>query len=142
MKIQISNLFSLTQLLLISTLYILTLSAAYNYSACNSTYYFNPANLACLSCQNNQVANSYQTIPIACQCSSGYLPLVNGTGCTSASTLSCQINNSYFPIYNRDGSINTTTAANCVACADKSYVNKYCGCYEETGVNVLLVEQG
>lgn len=123
MKIQISQPSNPNKPLLLSYLLVLSLTAAYNYSSCNSSYYFNPANLACVSCQNNQIANSYQTVPTACQCSPGYLPATNGTACTAAFTTNCTTNNSYYPIYNINGS-SSNSAANCLACAANAYTNK------------------
>jgi hypothetical protein len=121
MKIQIRNLSKVYTLFLITLLFANSLSAYYTYSNCNSSYYLNTANLACVSCPNSQIANTYQTVPTACQCSSGHMPSINGA-CTAANTSTCSITNSYYPIYNRDGSSNS--AANCVACSSNAYTNK------------------
>lgn len=121
MKIQISNLSKLYTLFFFTLLITTSLTASYTYSSCNSSYYLNTANLACVTCPNNQIANTYQVVPISCQCSSGYMPSTNGA-CTAANTSTCSTTNSYYPIYNRDGSSNS--AANCAACSTNSYVNK------------------
>jgi len=121
MKIQISNLSKLHNLFLVTFFIATCLSASYTYASCNSSYYLNTANLACVTCPNNQIANTYQIVPIACQCSSGYMPSTNGA-CTAANSSTCSITNSYYPIYNRDGSSNSV--ANCLKCSNNSYANK------------------
>jgi hypothetical protein len=136
MKIQISNLSKFKTVLCFSLIWTSTLSASYTYSQCNSSYYLNTANLACVTCPNNQIANTYQVVPTACQCSVGYIPSTNGA-CSVANTSSCSTSNSYYPVYNRDGSSNS--AANCLACAGNAYVNKYKPVYLEMGPDVLLV---
>lgn len=111
-------------ILLLCLLLILAESTAYSYSSCNTTGFLNTANLQCKPCQNNQISNSYQTIPIACQCAPGYSLATNGAACTAAFSTTCSISNSYYPIYGRTGTVNTGTA-NCVACSSDAYSNTY-----------------
>ena len=138
MKIQISNFRSLQQLLLSTALITVTLSSAYNYSSCNSTSYLNAATLACISCQSNQISNSYQTVAISCQCAGGYLP-ANGA-CAAAFTSPCATNNSYYPIYNRDGSSNSP--ADCLPCAANASVNRYAWVHVAMAPAVRLADLG
>jgi hypothetical protein len=121
MKIQIGG-HILEGILFLSILLAPALCAAYSYSPCNTSAYLNPANLQCLTCPTNQVANSYQLLPISCQCSAGYTSSTNGAACTAAFTSTCATTNSYYPIYNLDGSLNTGSD-NCVACSSSGYAN-------------------
>lgn len=123
MKIQIKALINLNRILFWSVLLLLARSATYSYSQCNSSAYLNTANLQCVKCQTNQIANLFQTIALSCQCNAGYIFGTNGAACTAAYSTTCNTLNSYYPIYNKDGSVSSTTAANCMPCDSTAYTN-------------------
>ena len=125
MKIQIKALINLKRILFWSALLLLVRSTSYSYSQCNSSAYLNTANLQCVACQSNQIANLYQSVAISCQCTSGYIFGTNGAACSAAFNNVCAVSNSYYPIYNTDGSVSSTTTANCIACDSTAYTNQY-----------------
>lgn len=111
-------------ILLVLFLLALASSSTYSYSSCSSSSYLNTANFQCSSCLGNQIANSYQIIPIACQCSPGYLQTTNNAACTAVFSSACSLTNSYYPIYATSGTTSTGTS-NCQACSSTAYSNTY-----------------
>lgn len=97
-------------------------TASYSYSSCNSTSYLNTANLQCIQCPTNQIANTYQIIAEACQCSSGFVPNGNGL-CTSIMSTKCGDTNNYYPIYSINGAYSSGISS-CTSCASNARTNK------------------
>lgn len=94
----------------------------YNYTTCGSKSYLNAANLQCVNCSSNQIANTYQSVSMACQCAVGYTPSGNGA-CSSISNVTCGASTStYYPLYSLSGITNTVTS--CMPCAANAYTNR------------------
>jgi hypothetical protein len=109
-----------TALLLAAVIHCIA-AASYNYTPCASSAYLNATNLNCVSCPANQIANSYQSVPIACQCAVGFSP--NGNGACSAMTGTCgSSSNTYYPLYSPSGSVNSVNS--CGSCAANAYTNR------------------
>jgi hypothetical protein len=109
---------------LLLSLWVLGASgASYSYAPCNGSSWLSPADLSCKACLSNQLANSYQTVPVACQCAAGYVPAVDGAVCTAAFSATCATPNSYFPIFGTDGSY--SASANCLPCSATASANQY-----------------
>ena len=97
--------------------------------------------MKCITCPANQIANTYQSVSTACQCSIGYSPSGNG-GC-SAITGSCGLSaNTYYPLYDLNG--NTKSVSSCGVCASTAFTNRYAknnlalfGCYPSTYKELL-----
>jgi len=97
----------------------------YSYSACNSTSYLNTANLQCTQCSTTQIANSFQIIPINCQCAVGYV-VGNSNACTQINTNLCTTTTTYYPLYTITGDVNAAvSSAGCSTCASNAYANQY-----------------
>jgi len=105
-----------------STIFLQTIASFYNYSTCSSSAYLSSSNMNCITCPANQIANTYQSVSTACQCSIGYSPSGNG-GC-SAITGSCGLSaNTYYPLYDLNG--NTKSVSSCGVCASTAFTNRY-----------------
>jgi hypothetical protein len=110
------------KIIIASTLFLQALAAFYNYSTCASNAYLSSSNLKCITCPANQIANTYQSVSIACQCAVGFAPSGNG-GC-SAMAGSCGVStNTYYPLYALNG--NTNTVSSCGTCASTAFTNRY-----------------
>lgn len=104
--------------------------ASYSYSSCPAKYYLNTANLQCVACPTNQISNNYQSVPIACQCATGYTPSTNG-GCTLLNT-ACGTNGlTYNPVYQLNGDV-TGGGSTCSSCAATAKANTYQHYYSVT----------
>jgi hypothetical protein len=122
----ISKSVAMLRAILLCKLITLVSCSFYSYSACNSTSYLNTANLQCNQCSNNQIANTYQIIPINCQCAIGYVVANNNT-CSQINSNTCGTNTTYYPLYTITGDVSSTvsTAAACSSCANTAYTNQY-----------------
>ena len=110
------------KIIIASAFFLRTPAAFYNYSTCSSNAYLSSSNMKCITCPANQIANTYQSVSTACQCSVGYSPSGNG-GC-SAITGSCGLSaNTYYPLYDLNG--NTNSVSSCGTCASTAYTNRY-----------------
>lgn len=114
------------RVLLLCKLIGLVCSSFYSYSACNSTSYLNTANLQCTQCSNNQTANTYQTIPIICQCAIGYVVGDNNI-CSQINGNTCGTNSTFYELYTITGDVSSsvTNATACSSCASNAYANQY-----------------
>jgi len=113
----------------------------YSYSACNSTSYLNTANFQCTQCSTKQIANSYQVIPISCQCAIGYV-VGNSNTCTQINTNLCTTTTTYYPLYTITGDVNATvSSAACSTCASNAYANQYYSFEIEMLLDVFLAKQ-
>ena len=113
--------FKFTHILVaLASLLIIVSSTSYSYSPCATTAYLNTANLQCVSCKANQVANSYQTVASVCQCSRGYSASGNG-GCSAISPTCSYSTNSYSLVYSLNGDSGTNA---CASCASNAYLNR------------------
>jgi hypothetical protein len=124
----IINLWGILSLLLL----ILTINTAtYNYSTCPSSSFLHTSNLACKTCPTNQISNTYQMVPINCQCSTGYISTTGGS-CSLVNTNGCSANNNnFYPIWKLDGSYDTSiTSAACTLCASNARTNRYLCLYK------------
>lgn len=105
----------------IAALIVIASAASYSYSPCATNTFLNAANLQCVPCTSNQVANTYQTVPSVCQCSLGYTASGNGA-CTAIST-ACSYTASYSLLYSLNGDY--SGAGTCLPCASTAYANRY-----------------
>jgi hypothetical protein len=97
----------------------------YSYSTCNSTSYLNTANLQCTQCSTNQIANSYQVIPVNCQCAVGYV-VGNNNVCNLINSNNCITTTTYYPLYTVTGDVNSgVSSAACSPCDSSAYANSY-----------------
>lgn len=97
-------------------------AASYNYSQCTAKAYLNTANLKCVNCPANQIANTYQSIATACQCAIGFSPSGNGA-CSSLTSATCgSTTNTYYPVYSLSGSFSSVSS--CASCAGNAYTNR------------------
>ena len=116
----------LLSLVILTLLIVQINSATYNYSTCNSTSYLNPAAFQCTNCLTNQIPNTYQTIPMACQCSPGYVMPTNAAACTQGFSTACTttaLSTSIYPLFSLAGVAQASVA--CTACASTAYPDKY-----------------
>lgn len=109
------------KLTLITILILQTAATSYSYSSCSSSTYINTANLQCTACPSNQIANTYQTVASACQCSIGYAASANGA-CTAITPSCSYSSNSFTAMYGLNGDVGTNT---CASCALTAYTNRY-----------------
>lgn len=106
---------------LLALFFALAASASFSYSACPATAALNPASLKCAACPANQIANTYQAIPTACQCALGYAP--SGNGACAAMGASCSATaNTFYPLYSLSGAV--TAVSSCGSCAANAYTNR------------------
>jgi hypothetical protein len=112
------------KLTLITILVLQTAATSYSYSSCSSSTYLNTANLQCIACPANQIANTYQTVASACQCSIGYAASANGA-CTPINPSCSYSSNNYTLLYSLNGNVGDST---CSSCALTAYTNRYSAC--------------
>lgn len=125
-----------TAFLILALLLDQTTAASYNYTSCAGTAYLSTANLKCTNCPANQIANTYQSLPIACQCKVGFAASGNG-GCSALSAACGVTSNTYFPLYSLSGSVNSVSS--CGSCAANAYTNRYLDRYSAMGLVVSHV---
>ena len=123
------------KLTLITILILQTTATSYSYSSCSSSTYLNTANLQCTACGANQIANTYQTVASACQCSIGYTASANGV-CAAITPTCSYSSNSYTLLYSLNGDSGANT---CSSCAQTAYTNRYFPCNLAMGQAATLV---
>jgi hypothetical protein len=111
-----------TALLTLALLIGRVAAASYTYTPCSSSAFLSAANLKCTNCPANQIANTYESVPIACQCKVGFAPSGSG-GCSAlGATCGISLNNTYYPLYALSGSANSVSS--CGSCATNAYTNR------------------
>lgn len=107
--------------LLLAALLLHARAASFAYSACSAAAYLSAANLQCSNCPANQIANTYQSVPTACQCALGFAPSGSG-GCAAMGATCGAGSTTFYPLYSLGGS--TSSVGACGSCAGNAFTNR------------------